>query len=414
MTDDLFDFYSPEYHYDPYGMYRRVREQDPVHWGLPILPGAVGSWHLTRYADVMQVIKDQRFVHEIQRYDDGPRVGLTDMPEAVQLYLQLSGQSLLSRDPPEHTRLRHLVNKAFTPRMIERLRPRMTALAETLLDEALAHDAVDLINDYALPLTIIGEMLGVPVADREQLRVWSQALVRGLDCRKTVDVYDRASEVALEVYAFFLELMAARGTEPHDDILGSLMLAHEAEDQLSESEVIVTATLLLVAGHETTVNLIGNGTWALLQHPAQLARLRANPALLPGAIEEFLRYEPSSQMASRYASADVAIGGQAIHKGDLINLLLGAANHDPAAYDHPDELDITRSDNRHLAFGMGIHYCLGAPLARLEAQIAFETLLRRTATIHLLEATPQWRDLISFRGLQRLPVQLTPATTASR
>ncbi len=265
---------------------------------------------------------------------------------------------------------------------------------------------LDVVNEYALPLTItiIAEMLGVPPEGRPQLTSWAGVLIRAVDCKQSPDIYASAAQVAMEIYAYFTELLAHRRQALGPDLLSQLLVAHDQEDRLSEAELIVTATTLLIAGHETTVNLIGNGTYALLRHPEQLTLLRQRPDLMPSAIEEFLRFEASSQMASRYATEDMQVGGTTIQRGQIVNLLLGSGNRDPEAFSDPDHLNITRRENRHLAFGMGIHYCLGAPLARLEAQTAIGLLLQNFPGLRLLDAQPLWRDTIGFRGLQRLDV----------
>jgi pimeloyl-[acyl-carrier protein] synthase len=404
-SSDMFNFFLPEFRQNPYPFYQRLRESDPVHWGISFEPGIDGMWHIARYSDILQILRDQRFTHQAQAGNSASATS-PDFIDPLQLYFSLSRQSLLFADPPAHTRLRALVSRAFTPRMIEGLRPRVEATASALLQAGQKRGRLDVVNEYALPLTItiIAEMLGVPPEGRAQLTSWAGILIRAVDCKQSPDIYASAAQVAMEIYAYFTELLARRRQALGPDLLSQLLVAHDQEDRLSEAELIVTATTLLIAGHETTVNLISNGTYALLRHPEQLTLLRQRPDLMPSAIEEFLRFEASSQMASRYATEDMQVGGTTIQRGQIVNLLLGSGNRDPQAFSDPDHLNITRRENRHLAFGMGIHYCLGAPLARLEAQTAIGLLLHHFPGLRLLDARPQWRDTIGFRGLQRLDV----------
>jgi cytochrome P450 len=303
------------------------------------------------------------------------------------------------------------VSKAFTPRMVESLRPRAQALADEQLNMAATAGTLDVISGYAMPLTltIISEMLGVPIESREQMREWAGVLVQAVDCKRDTAIYGPATAVTMQFVALFQGVLAERRAEPRDDLISELLQAHEQDDRLSEEELIVTATTLLLAGHETTVNLIGNGMLSLLRHPDQLALLRDQPDLISSAVEEILRYEAPSQMASRVAPEEMEIGGQTVERGDVLNLLLGSGNRDPEAFADSDALDVTRANNRHLAFGMGMHYCLGAPLARLEGQVALEALLRRFPTLRLSDDStlaPEWRAMVSFRGLRSL--WLTP------
>jgi cytochrome P450 StaP len=400
--DPLFDYYSSEFLVDPYSFYRRLREEDPVHWGLPFEPNFEGAWHIARYADVNAMLKDPR-LGKAAVADER----MAALPVEAQEYLGMLSLALLRADPPDHTRLRALVSKAFTPRMVEGLRPRVEAIATALLDEAEGAPEMDLIYQYAFPLTItvITEMLGLDYDDRDQLKRWAGVLVAAQECKRTPEVYGPASEASAEVVAFFHEQIARQREAPRPGILSDLIAVRDQDgDRLSENELIVTCALLLVAGHDTTVNLIGNGMFALLRNPDQLALLRENSALISSAVEEFLRYDSSTQMSERIAREDVEYGGKVIHRGDQINLLMGSANRDPAQFSDPARLDITRKDNRHIAFGHGIHYCLGAPLARLEAHVAIPLLLRRRPQLRLTVEEPERRETIGFRGLKHLPV----------
>ncbi len=421
-----FDYFSPDFRADPYAAYARLREQAPVCWGMGFEPGMPGVWHIARYADIQRILKDPRFTHQHAREASGGVADLSPQPpplkgrrsqsnsavsDEAQLFRELSGLSLLFIDPPAHTRLRALVSKAFTPRMVESVRPRAQALADELLDTAATAGTLDVIGGYAMPLTltVISEMLGVPVASREEMREWAGVLAQAIDCKRDTAIYGPATAVTMQLVALFQGVLEERRAEPRNDLISELLQAHEQGDRLSEQELIVTATTLLLAGHETTVNLIGNGMLALLRRPDQLALLREHPELMASAVEEFLRYEAPSQMASRVAPKEMEIGGQIVGRGEILNLLLGSGNHDPEAFSDPDRLDITRVNNRHLAFGMGMHYCLGAPLARLEGQVAIETLLCRFPTLRLsddLAQAPEWRETISFRGLRSLWLML--------
>jgi cytochrome P450 len=399
--DPLFDYYSPEFRADPNPFYRRLREEDPVHWGLPYEPYFEGAWHIASYVDVSAMLKDPR-LGKAAAADER----MAALPVEAQEYLGMLNLALLRADPPDHTRLRALVSKAFTPRMVEHLRPRVEAISTALLDEAETAPEIDLIDQYAFPLsiTVITEMLGLTYDDREQLKRWAAVLVAAQECKRTPEMYGPAGQASAEVVAFFHEQIVRQRERPRPGILSDLIAVRDQGDKLSENELIVTCALLLIAGHDTTVNLIGNGMLALLRNPDQLALLREHPEMISSAIEEFLRYDSSTQMTGRIAREDVEFGGKLIHQGDQINLLMGSANHDPAQFTDPDQLDITRKDNRHIAFGHGIHYCLGAPLARLEAQVAIPLLLRRRPDLHLTATEPERRETIGFRGLKHLPV----------
>ncbi len=404
-TIERFDPFRPDIHADPYPFYAILREQDPIHWGMPFLATQPGAWYVSRYDDIVRILKDPGFVKNLGTVYL-PET-LPPVPDAIQFYSEMARHAILLNDPPDHTRLRKLVSQAFTPRVIEQLHSPIAAIATGLLDDVSAPSELDLIAGYAFPLTlqVITTMIGIPDEHRDLLWRWSRVLIRTLDLAPPMALLLEADRVAHEAFAFFQEVIIERRTHPRDDLLSSLIAAHDQEDQLSEEELIVMCTLLLIAGFDTTVNLIGNGMLALLQHAEQMALLRGQPQLIPSAIEEFLRYEPSTQKALRYATADGELRGKQIGTGQAVILLLASANRDPAVFPDPDRLDITRTGNRHLGFGAGIHFCLGAPLARLEGQIAISTLLRRYPRIDLLAEQPEWReDLVTFRRLARLPV----------
>jgi cytochrome P450 len=317
---------------------------------------------------------------------------------------------MLFRDPPDHTRLRGLVSKAFTPRTIEQMRGHIQEIVDRLLGRALAQGGMDVIEDlaYPLPVTVICEMLGVPVDDHLSIRHWSADIARSLDAIGLMPsdkgIVERGQVARRALADYFRALVPERRRRPRADLLSGLIAAEEQGDKLSEAEVISMCLLLFIAGHETTVNLIGNGTLALLRHPEQLGRLRAEPGLVPNAVEELLRYDSPVQRTARITTTEVEIAGHAIGKGAMVVTALGAANRDPAQFPDPDRLDVARRDPRHISFGFGIHFCLGAPLARVEGQIALGTLLRRAPGLTLAETSPEWRESSVLRGLKRLRV----------
>ena len=392
------DLLDPEFLADPYPVYHRLRAGDPVH------RHPFGFFVLTRYEDVAAFLRDARFGKSgyqalLQaRFGGGPDTGWL-------------GQSMLFRDPPDHTRLRALVGRAFTPRVVEALRPHVQAIVDRLLDRAAEARRMDVIEDlaYPLPVTVISELLGVPTSDAEQVKDWSRDVARALDAIALPvgpEVLERGLRATAAMVDYFRELASARRRRPGSDLLSGLVEAEEAGDRLTERELLATCVLLYIAGHETTVNLVGNGLLALLRHPEEWRRLRDDPALLPGAIEELLRYDGPVQRTGRLAAEDLEIGGVAIPAGTLVLGILGAANRDPAQFTEPDRLDVARDEPRHVAFGSGIHYCLGAPLARLEARAALGAVLRRFPDVTLDVERPVWRPSSALRGLEALPVHL--------
>jgi pimeloyl-[acyl-carrier protein] synthase len=394
VADVDFNPMDPEFVADPYPTYHRLRAHDPVHHS------PMGFWVLSRYEDVVAALRDPRFAKEAIAAFVAARFGVA-VPGI--------GLSMLDRDPPDHTRLRGLVSKAFTPRVVELLRPHIQTIVDGLLDQVEGSRSMDLIEDYAypLPVIVICELLGVPVEDRERFKEWGLDIARGLDAiwlPPDSEVARRSATSRSALSEYFRGLIAERRGSPRADLLSGLIAAEEAGDKLSEDELLATCILLLVAGHETTVNLIGNGTLALLRHPEELRRLRDNPGLIGSAIEELLRYDGPVQRTARIPSEDVTIGGRTIAKGELVMPFIGAADRDPVQFPDPDRLDITRADNRHIAFGWGIHFCLGAPLARIEGQIAINTLVQRLPKLALATDKPQFRQSLTLRGLSTLPV----------
>ena len=395
MADVQFNPMDPEFVADPYPMYQRLQADDPVHHS------PLGFWVLTRYADVIASLRDPRLIKEPIAAFVAARFGM-QVPPGL-------GLSMLDRDPPDHTRLRGLVSKAFTPKALERLRPDIQRIVNGLLDAVDGHGEMDLIDEFAypLPVNVICDMLGVPVKDHERFKQWGLDIARGLDAimlPPESEVAQRSMAGRRALAAYFRELIAQRRASPRDDMLSALIAAEEAGDKLNEDELLATCILLLVAGHETTVNLIGNGTLALLRHPAELRRLRDDPRIIGTAVEELLRFDGPVQRTARIPSADIVIGGRTIPKGEMVMPFLGAADRDSAQFPDPQRLDLTRADNRHIAFGMGIHFCLGAPLARMEGQIAINTLLARLPKLALATDRPQFRQSLTLRGLAALPV----------
>lgn len=390
---NLFDPSLPEFQTNPYPFYRRLRTEAPVYWNV-----SNQAWVMTRYADVGAVLRDRRFLTQKTFFPEGQ---FTAMQQIMQRWMLLS-------DPPAHTRLRGLVNKAFTPHMVDGLRRDIEGIVARLLDQVEAAGTMELIRDLAfpLPVTVIAHMLGVPAADHDRFKRWSQAVAflgEPIELA-TPEIVERANQAMMEFVDYFRALVAEKRRVPEDDLLSALIAAEEHGDRLTLDELLANAILLLFAGHETTVNLLGNGVLSLLRHPDQLALLRENPDLIRNAVEECLRYESPVQTTTRLVPEDVLYEGQALLKGHMVLLVLGAANRDPEQFPDPDRLDITRADNRHLAFGAGGHYCVGAPLSRLEAQIAIPMLLRRLPRLQLGPEPPQWRQSIAWRGLRTLPL----------
>jgi cytochrome P450 len=386
----------PEFHANPYPFYRRLREEDPVHLSR------LGVWILTRYEDAVMVLRDPRFGRE----------GIAELQEArlgAARARPKNSRDMLFRDPPDHTRLRALVSRAFTPRVVEEMRPHIQEIVDGLLDRVEGSGGMDVIEDlaYPLPVRVICEMLGVPTSDQEVFRQWSADVARSLDAAlfpADSGVAERGQEASDALKEYFRSLIAVRRKQPQPDLLSGLIAAEEQGDKLSEAELLSTCVLILIAGHETTVNLIGNGLLALLGNPDQLRALASDPSLIQTGVEELLRYDGPVQRTSRMTMADVEIGGKKIAKDSVVVAAIGAANRDPAYFADPERLDVARKDNRHIAFGFGIHFCLGASLARIEGQVAIGTLLRRMPALKLVSDTPEWRESSVLRGLKTLPV----------
>jgi cytochrome P450 len=426
----LLNLQREEIRANPYPFYQQLRDQDPVHWDE-----ALGFWVLSRYGDIDSLYTDDRFsraqglMRGFQRLSEVER-------QIVQPVYHAFSKTVFYADPPYHTHLRGLMNHAFTPRRVERLRPYIERTVNELLDAAQAEDKLDVIHDlaYPLPVMVIAELLGLPASDRDRFKQWSDDLfaILGTVRHKPQALLERAAHSLNEMTEYVKELSRRRRAAPQDDLLTALLAVTEEQNvgcphphapsslhatgelvrepitasTLTEEELVSNINILLSTGHETTTHLIGNGLLALLQHPEQMQKLQAQPRYLAPAIEEMLRYDNPVQITYRSALADANLQGKLIRKGDLVNSILGSANRDPRRFSNPDRFDITRNEGRHLGFGIGIHFCIGAPLVRLEAEIVFETILRRFPKISLRTETLAWQEHPIFRGLRSLPVQL--------
>jgi len=400
----LSNLQRPEVRADPYPFYVQLRSQDPIHWD-----DKLDFWVLTRYADIAAVYHDPRFSRA-----QGLRRGFERLPESEQViaepvYRSFS-KTMFYSDPPYHTHLRGLVNSAFTPAAVEQMRPYVQLTVENLLDAVQTNGKMDVIHDFAypLPILVIAQMLGLPTEEREQFKKWSDDLFAILgSVPHAPELMERAARSLTELTGYVTELSEARRGQPREDLLTALVEAVEDGKQLTQEELVANMIILLGAGHETTSNLIGNGLLALLQNPDQIQKLRERPNLIASAVEEMMRYDNPVQIAYRSAAEDVEIGGKCIRRGQLVNSILAAGNRDPEHYSEPDRFDIARDEGRHLGFGLGIHFCLGAPLVRLEAQIAFTSMLRRFPELSLATDTLEWQEHPIFRGVKSLPVEFS-------
>ena len=398
------DITAPAFKANPFPFYAQLRAEAPVFPAkLRIkLPTGGRAWLITRYDDVLNVLKDERFAKD--RHNAMTPEQLKKLPWIPSIFKPLE-QNMLDLDSPDHTRLRALVHKAFTPRLIEQMRDQVQTLTNELLDRVEPNGHMDLIADFALPLplTMIGRILGVPAKDNHKFHRWTKTLISAGTNRNLFVIIPSI----MRFMAYLKKLIKDRRANPQNDLITALVQAKDGSDQLSEDEILAMVFLLLIAGHETTVNLIGSGTLALLEHPDQLAKLRSEPELIKTAIEELVRYVCPVEMATeRYTREDITIAGATIPRGELVLAVIGSANRDPNYFDNPDSLDITRTNNKHLAFGHGPHFCLGASLARLEGQIAISTLIQRLPNLRLSVAPDQlrWRGTFVLRGLEALPV----------
>ncbi len=403
----LFHLLDDETRANPYPLYHRLREEDPVHWD-PYLH----AWIVTRYEDVIKVL--QRFsAARSPTPEQLTALGLSELNPIAEVMVR----QMLFMDPPGHTRLRALAAAAFTPARVKQLRQHIQEITDGFIEHVLPSGRMEVIADLAspLPATVTAELMGVPVADRDQLKEWS------LDFSEMLGNFQhnpgrtaRMLQIVQDMTTYYRDRIREQRGQPKGGVVHALMTAEVNGDRLTEDEVIANSIITMTGGQETTTNLIGNGLLALLQNPEQLDRLRADPTLLPSAVEELLRFESPIQYTTRLAPEDVELGGKLIRKRQAVIAVLGAANHDPARFDDPDRLDLARKDNRHLAFGWSSHYCFGAPLARVEAQIAFSTILRRLPELTLAPAPLVWRHNMIFRGLEQLPVTFQAAQMQDR
>jgi cytochrome P450 len=400
-TLGLSNLQHPEVRANPYPFYAELRSQDPVHWDEEL-----GFWVLTRYRDIVSVYHDPRFSRA-----QGLRRGYERLPDNEQVIAEPVYQSfsktMFYSDPPYHTHLRGLVNSAFTPNAIEQMRPYVQQTVDKLLDTVDTSKIWDVIQDFAyhLPILVITQMLGLPAEGRGQFKAWSDDLFAILgSVPHAPELMDRAAQSLGELTKYIIELSDDHRRQPRKDLLNGLVEAVEGGKQLTQEELVANIIILLSAGHETTSNLIGNGLLALLRNPDQMQKLHNHPSLIASAVEEMMRYDNPVQISYRSAAADVEIAGNWIRKGQLVNSILGAGNRDPEHYSEPDRFDITRDEGKHLGLGLGIHFCLGAPLLRLEAQIAFTSILHRFPEMQLATENLEWQEHPIFRGVKSLPV----------
>jgi cytochrome P450 len=398
-----YDLLSPSFFADPYPLLHRMRAEEPIHWH-PLL----NFWVLTRYDDIQAITRDPRF-SAARAEQLGTGVSEAMLPK-LQVCLDFVSHFMVFRDPPRHTVLRGLVAKAFTPQVIEGLRPSIQDIVDEMLDLVEDNGSMDVVRDLAFPLPamVIAKMLGVPRSQTDAFKGWTTDLFALFNAGIATDpAVEGGHRGAVALQQFFRELIAARREKPTDDLLSKLIAAEEQGTVLSEDELVSTCTLLLIAGHETTTHLIGNAVLALLRNPTEMQKLRDDPGLIEDAVEEFLRYEGAALMLSRRALEDVEIGGATIRAGEIATGVLHAGNRDPAIFTDPDRLDITRKGVKSLAFGHGIHYCIGAALARLEARIVISEIIGRLPKLRLATESLEWIPSIAIRGLAALPVSFT-------
>ncbi|MET8780561.1 cytochrome P450 [Streptomyces sp. NPDC049097] len=401
-SDLAFDPWDPAFLADPYPAYAELRERGRVQYYEP-----TGQWLVAHHADVSALLRDRRLGRTYQHRFTHEEFGRTAPPPEHEPFHTLNDHGMLDLEPPDHTRIRRLVSKAFTPRTVERLGPYVQGLAGELVSRLVARGGGDLLKDVAepLPVAVIAEMLGIPEADRDRLRPWSADICGMYELHPSGESAQRAVRASVEFSAYLRELIEQRRKEPGEDLISGLIAAHDEGDRLTEQEMISTCVLLLNAGHEATVNSTVNGWWALFRHPDQLAALRADHSLVPTAVEELMRYDTPLQLFERWVLDEIEIDGTVVPRGAEIAMLFGSANHDPAVFDAPERLDLTRRDNPHISFSAGIHYCIGAPLARIELAASMTALLEKAPTLRLA-AEPQRKPNFVIRGLEGLSVEI--------
>ncbi|CAL9516286.1 Cytochrome P450 monooxygenase PikC [Streptomyces sp. enrichment culture] len=395
-----FDPWGPAFLTDPYPVYAELRARGRVHWFEP-----TNQWLVPHHADVSALLRDRRLGRTYQHRFSHEEFGRTAPPPEHEPFHTLNDHGMLDLEPPDHTRIRRLVSKAFTPRTVERLKPYVRGLADDLVSALVAKGGGDLLKDVAepLPVAVIAEMLGIPESDRAPLRPWSADICGMYELKPSEDTAAKAVRASVEFSDYLRELIAARRKEPGEDLISGLIAAHDEGDRLTEQEMISTCVLLLNAGHEATVNATVNGWYALFRNPSQLEALRADHTLVPSAIEELMRYDTPLQLFERWVLDEIEIDGTTIPRGAEIAMLFGSANHDPAVFHNPSALDLTRADNPHISFSAGIHYCIGAPLARIELAASMGALLERAPTLRLA-AEPERKPNFVIRGLEGLAV----------
>ncbi len=397
-----FDPWDPAFVADPYPSLRELRDRHPV-----LHDERTDQWIVTRHADVDRLLRDRRLGRTYLHVASHAEMGRPEPPDWHEPFTTLNGNGMLDREPPDHTRLRRLVQRAFTPRTVEGLRDRVQAIVDGLIDDLSGAGEVDLITEFIepLPVTVIAELLGIPEADRHRLRPWSRdiCLMYELD---PPDASARRAVAASREFSEYLHALAAeRRVRPRDDLVSALAAVTDDGDRLTPDELVGTCVLLLNAGHEASVNGAANGWWSLFRNPDQLDRLRAEPDLATTAIDELLRFDTPLALFERWVLEDIDVAGVRLPRGSEVALQFASANRDPSVFADPDRLDLARDPNPHVSFGAGIHYCLGAPLARMELRLAFATMLRRRPDIALVEA-PTWKPTYVLRGLQALRVQV--------
>ncbi|MER6402112.1 cytochrome P450 [Streptomyces viridosporus] len=400
--DLAFDPWDPAFVADPYPAYAELRERGRVHWFEP-----TNQWLVPHHADVSALLRDRRLGRTYLHRFGHEEFGRTAPPPEHEPFHTLNDHGMLDLEPPDHTRIRRLVSKAFTPRTVERLKPYVQGLAQELVARLVEAGGGDLLRDVAepLPVAVIAEMLGIPESDRAPLRPWSADICGMYELNPSQEAAAKAVRASAEFSDYLRHLIAERRRDPGDDLISGLIAAHDEDDRLTEQEMVSTCALLLNAGHEATVNATVNGWWALFRNPDQLAALRADPSLVPSAVEELMRYDTPLQLFERWVLDEIEIDGTVIPRGAEVAMLFGSANHDPAVFTDPERLDLARRDNPHISFSAGIHYCIGAPLARIELTASLAALLEKAPTLAPAEE-PERKPNFVIRGLEGLAVEV--------
>lgn len=410
MTEQIFEFnpQSSSFFQDRHSILKHMRNHLPIHSEQDVTATGrpITRWNFTTYEDALLVLRDKRFVREVDRVL--PPEAIPPVPEAFRTLAKSQSNIMLFRDPPNHTRLRTLINQAFTPRIVEQLEPRIQEIALHLLSSFEPGSRFDFVQEFAfaLPVVVIADLLGVPMEDRDQFKNWSTLFIRTIDFKPTLETLIQGEQATLSFREYFREIVRHRRHHPKDDLISELIRVREKGDSLTEEELLDMCILILVAGHETTVNLIANGMYLFATHPDAQALLRRDSKFLASAVEEVLRYESPIQATGRIIGEDMQYKGYHLKRGDIINAWLASANRDESVFSNPDVFDVTRQNNPHLSFGQGIHYCLGAPLARKEAAISFETILAKYDTVRLATQQVEWAPMTAIRSLKELILQV--------